>query len=162
MSNVAPINRPITSLDEDAWEDLLNFIEERRVIPIIGPELLKVETETGPRLLYEWVAEKLAGQAQRRHRLAAAAVQPQRRRLLVPRSRGRREEAYTRLRSILRDANFAPPLALRQLAQITDFDLFVTTTFDPLLEQAINTERFQGAQSPRSSPMRPTAWPTSR
>jgi hypothetical protein len=62
-------------------------------------------------------------------------------------SRGRREEAYTRLRSILRDANFAPPLALRQLAQITDFDLFVTTTFDPLLEQAINSERFQGARS---------------
>src|SRR5206468_6918609 len=62
-------------------------------------------------------------------------------------SRGRREEAYTRVRSIFRDANFAPPLALRQLAQITDFDLFVTTTFDPLLEQAINLERFQGAQS---------------
>ena len=51
------------------------------------------------------------------------------------------------MRSILRDANFAPPLALRQLAQITDFDLFVTTTFDPLLEQAINAERFDGAQS---------------
>ena len=34
--------------------------------------------------------------------------------------------------------------ALRQLAQITDFDLFVTTTFDPLLEQAVNLERFGG------------------
>ncbi|MEO7500122.1 MAG: toll/interleukin-1 receptor domain-containing protein, partial [Casimicrobiaceae bacterium] len=62
-------------------------------------------------------------------------------------SRGRREEAYTRLRSILRDANFTPPQALRRLAQITDFDLFVTTTFDTLLEQAINAERFGGAQS---------------
>ena len=51
------------------------------------------------------------------------------------------------MRSILREADFAPPLALRQLAQITDFDLFVTTTFDPLLEQAINAERFGGAQS---------------
>jgi hypothetical protein len=38
-------------------------------------------------------------------------------------------------------------VALRQLAQITDFDLFVTTTFDPLLELAVNTERFGGAQS---------------
>ena len=51
---------PLATLDDDAWEDLLNFIEERRVIPIIGPELLKVETEDGPRLLYDWVAEKLA------------------------------------------------------------------------------------------------------
>ena len=61
-------------------------------------------------------------------------------------SRGRREEAYTRLRSILRDVHFVPPPA-SQLAQITDFDLYVTTTFDPLLEQAINAERFGGAQS---------------
>ena len=45
---------------DDVWEDLLNYIEEKRVIPIVGPELLKVETETGPRLLMEWLAEKLA------------------------------------------------------------------------------------------------------
>jgi hypothetical protein len=147
MSSVEPIIHPGTSLDEDAWEDLLDFIEERRVIPIVGPELLLVDTDTGPRLLYEWLAEKLAG------RLGVDTS-------LLPRpytlndvvcwflaARGRREEAYTRLRSVLRDANFAPPLALRQLAQITDFDLFITTTFDPLLEQAINNERFGGAQS---------------
>ena len=50
-----------SSLDEDAWDDLLSFIEERRVIPIIGPELLQVATDRGPRLLYDWLAEKLAG-----------------------------------------------------------------------------------------------------
>jgi hypothetical protein len=36
---------------------------------------------------------------------------------------------------------------LRQLAEISDFDLFVSTTFDSLLENAINAERFGGAQS---------------
>ena len=138
---------PLSTLDEDAWEDLLNFIEERRVIPILGPELLTVEAETGPRLLYDWIAEKLAA------KLSVDTTQlPQPYTLndvvcWFLSSRGRREEAYTRLRSILRDANFAPPLALRRLAQITDFNLFVTTTFDPLLEQAINAERFGGAQS---------------
>ena len=50
MSNVLALPTPAATLDEDAWEDLLNFIEERRVIPIIGPELLKVQTESGPRL----------------------------------------------------------------------------------------------------------------
>ena len=59
-------------------------------------------------------------------------------------ARGRREEAYVRLRGIIKDANFEPPLALRQLAAITDFDLYVSTTFDPLLETAINLERFDG------------------
>ena len=147
MSNLLPMHPPLSTLDEDAWEDLLNFIEERRVIPILGPELLTVETETGPRLLYDWIAEKLAA------KLSVDTTQlPQPYTLndvvcWFLSSRGRREEAYTRLRSILRDANFTPPLALRRLAQITDFNLFVTTTFDPLLEQAINAERFGGAQS---------------
>ncbi len=147
MSNPLPMHPPLATLDDDAWEDLLNFIEERRVIPILGPELLTVETESGPRLLYDWIAERLAG------KLGVDAAQlPQPYTLndvvcWFLASRGRREEAYTRLRSLLRDASFAPPLALRRLAQITDFDLFVTTTFDPLLEQAINAERFGGAQS---------------
>ncbi|HTS23282.1 MAG TPA: toll/interleukin-1 receptor domain-containing protein [Casimicrobiaceae bacterium] len=146
MSSPLPIT-PLATLDDDAWEDLLNFIEERRVIPIVGPELLKVDTDGGPRLLYDWIAEKLA-----------AKLNVDVRELPQPydlndvvcwflAARGRREEAYTRVRSILRDATFQPPLALRQLAQITDFDLFVTTTFDPLLETAVNLERFQGAQS---------------
>ena len=46
--------------DEDAWDDLLNYIEEHRVIPIIGPDLLRVQTDGGLRPLYEWLAEKLA------------------------------------------------------------------------------------------------------
>jgi hypothetical protein len=147
MNSALPMHHPLATLDEDAWDDLLNFIEERRVIPIIGPELLQVDTESGPRQLYEWIAEKLAV------KLGVDTT-------ALPRpftlndvvcwflaSRGRREEAYTRLRSLFRDANFAPPLALRQLAQITDFDLIVTTTYDPLLEQPVNLERFGGAQS---------------
>ena len=52
---------PMSVLDDDAWDDLLSYIEERRVIPIIGAELLQVSTDKGPRLLYEWLAEKLAG-----------------------------------------------------------------------------------------------------
>jgi hypothetical protein len=145
MSNVVAFDAPLPTLDDDAWDDLLNFIEERRVIPIVGPELLEVETENGPRLFYEWLADKLA---------AKLGVDTSR--LPVPHtlndvvcwflaSRGRREDTYTRVRSILREVTFEPPKALRQLAQITDFDLFVSTTFDPFLEQALNTERFGGA-----------------
>ena len=117
MSSVHRLEPQATSLDDDAWDDLLNFIEERRVIPIVGPELLTVETESGPRLLYDWMAEKLAA------KLGVDTAQ------LPPpytlndvvcwflSARGRREDTYTRLRSILRDANFAPPKALRQLAR---------------------------------------------
>jgi TIR domain/SIR2-like domain len=144
MSSPQPISALPTTLDDDAWDDLLNFIEERRVIPIVGPELVSVATDAGPRLLYEWAAEKLAA------RLNVDTTELARPLALNDvvcwflSSRGRREEAYTRLRTILREASLEPPDTLRRLAQITDFNLFVTTTFDSLLEQAINLERFGG------------------
>ncbi|MBL8514400.1 MAG: toll/interleukin-1 receptor domain-containing protein [Betaproteobacteria bacterium] len=146
ISHALAIHEP-SRMDEDAWEDLLNYIEEKRVIPIVGPELLKVETETGPRLLYDWLAEKLAAKL---NVDTAQLPQPLTLNDVVCwhlASRGRREEAYTRLRTILREATFVPPPAIRHLAEITDFDLFVTTTFDGFLEQAINEARFSGAQS---------------
>jgi hypothetical protein len=147
MATLSATTAPLQAFDEDAWDDLLNYIEERRVIPIIGPDLLRVQTDRGLRPLYEWLAEKLAA------RLSVDVVGlPQPLTLndvmcCFLAQHGRREEAYTRLRSILREVQFEPPLPLRQLAQITDFDLFVTTTFDPLLEQALNLERHGGQPS---------------
>ena len=147
MSNVHVLEPAASSLDEDAWDDLLNFIEERRVIPIIGPELLMVDTGSGPRLFYDWLADKLAvklnvdtSQLPQPHTLNDVVC-------WFLSARGRREDTYTRIRSILREITFEPPKALKQLAEITDFDLFVTTTFDSFLEQAINNQRFGGAQS---------------
>ena len=135
------------TLDDDAWDDLLSFIEERRVIPIVGPELLQVATPAGPKLLYDWLAERLAvklnidtSELPKPYTLNDVVC-------LFLAARGRREEAYVRLRGILRDANPEPSPTLRRLASITDFDLFVSSTFDPLLENAINLERFGGAPS---------------
>jgi class 3 adenylate cyclase len=138
---------PPATLDADAWEDLLDYIEDRRVIPIVGPELLRVETESGPRLLYDWLAERLAARLgvettglpspYTLHDVVCAFLA----------ARGRREEAYARLRGVLRDNAFAPPRAMAQLARIDDFDLYVSTTFDPLLQQAIDAERFGGVET---------------
>ena len=147
MASAANARLPATTLDDDAWDDLLSFIEERKVIPIVGPELLQIATDHGPRLLYDWLAEKLAlrlnvdvGELPRPYTLNDVVC-------WYLAARGRREEAYVRLRGILKDANLEPPQALRRLAAITDFDLYVSTTFDPLLETAINLERFGGAAS---------------
>jgi len=53
MSTVPAVTNSPQAFDEDAWDDLLNYIEERRVIPIIGPDLLRVQTDRGLRPLYE-------------------------------------------------------------------------------------------------------------
>jgi hypothetical protein len=132
----------VHNLDEDAWDDLLNYIEERRVIPIIGPELLRIEIEGQSRMLLDWLAERLAKRLQVDVSELSPPITLNDVVCCYLGQRGRREEAYTRLRSIMREVQLTPPPALRQLAQISDFDLFVTTTFDPLLELAVNAERF--------------------
>ncbi len=143
----APADPPSVLFDDDAWEDLLNFVEEKRVIPIIGPELLTIDTESGPQNFYHWLARRLAS------RLGidlAHLPSPPTLNDVVVRflgNRGRREDAYTRIRTILRETTFTPPAVLRKLAEITDFDLYVTTTFDSLLEDAINSVRFAGMRS---------------
>jgi TIR domain/SIR2-like domain len=145
MASSAAATVPMTTLDDAAWDDLLSFIEERRVIPIVGPELLMISSERGPRMLFDWAAQKLAT---RLNVDTAQLPQPYTLNDVVCvflAARGRREEAYVRLRSIIKDATFEPPPALRQLAAISDFDLFVSTTCDSLLESAINLERFAGA-----------------
>ncbi|MEY3137364.1 MAG: hypothetical protein RL580_1096 [Pseudomonadota bacterium] len=147
MGNIQRWVRSAPGLDEDAWEDLLSFIEERRVIPIVGPELLKLDTANGPMLFQDWVATKLVV------KLGVSTSD-----LPSPFTlndvvswflamRGRREDTYARVRAILRETEFEPPKALRQLAEITDFNLFVTTTFDSFLEQAINLQRFGGTSN---------------
>ncbi|MCP9772312.1 hypothetical protein KBY66_06700 [Synechococcus sp. Tobar12-5m-g] len=45
---------------ERFWEDLLLFVEEGKVIPVIGPELVTVEEDGTSIPLYHWLARSLA------------------------------------------------------------------------------------------------------
>ena len=51
---------PVEPFDaEEFWEDLLAFVEDKRVVPIVGPELLTIDWNGKPALLYRVVAEAL-------------------------------------------------------------------------------------------------------
>lgn len=138
---------PVAEFDDDVWEDLLNYIEERRVIPIVGPELCVVQTEAGPENLFTWLARSLA--VRLNQSVDPDAPPPTLNDVVVRHlsGRGRREDLYARIRTIMRETTFAPPPALLKLAAITDFDLYLTTTFDSLLEDALNVARFGSARS---------------
>ena len=147
MSTGAAAQLPISVLDDDAWDDLLSFIEERRVIPIVGPELLQVDTDTGPRLLYDWLAEKLAARLNVDVSQLAAALHAERRGLLVPRRprparRGLRAPAqHPEGCSLRAAAGAAPPGRDHGLRPVRLDDL------RPAARDAINLERFGGAPS---------------
>ncbi len=129
------------STETDLWEDTLLAIEEGHVVPMVGRDLLVVETESGPQLFHHLVAQKLA---------AALGISVDG---LPPdfdtndvicgleSFRGDSTEFRSRVVRIVRELKVPVPEPLRLLAEIPKFSLFVSATFDTLLEEAITKVR---------------------
>lgn len=147
---------------EEFWDDLLAFVEERRVVPIIGSELSVLPDGTP---LQKHLAQRLADRLRVAH---DDGTQPETLNDVVcafMARRGRREDIYPKLRMLTKELQVDLPPALTALARITDFDLFVTLGFDTLLVDAVNRERFSG--DPRTqhigyAPQRPADLPAPR
>src|SRR5215472_7385994 len=87
--------------DESIWEELLAYIEEERVVPIIGPASSTVVADGRPVSLEDHVAERLAS----RLGLPSDALPPAPTLnevvSLYLRQNGRREALYPRIRGIV-------------------------------------------------------------
>lgn len=129
------------------WDELLVFIEDRRVIPIVGKELLRLPG-AGQGVLLEHVLAARVAEAfdlptdglptdYGLNEMVLHLGQSRRRRSLYP-------QILSFVRDLMQQQPLPMPEPLRQLAAITDFTLFVSTTFDPLLKKAIDAVRFQG------------------
>ena len=133
------------------WRNLLMDIEARQVIPIIGSELLALDAEAGPLTLYQYVAKELVSRLSLDEaRLSEGYSLLDVSSLFFQDPRNRADDLYYETRGILTERSWPTPEPLRQLAAIKHFDLFLSTTFDSLLEQAINEVRFQGAAGTRA------------
>ncbi len=127
---------------ERLWEQLLDFIEDGRVIPVIGPELLMLDIDGKTTLLYAYLAEQLANRLQISSEPADTLNTVACRYLS---QNGQREDIYPELKRAM------PPLpqiklpeTLVKLAEIRPLNLFVTTSFDPLLVHVLNQVRYGG------------------
>ena len=134
----------MNELDDYFWDDLLEYVEEGKVIPIIGPELVTVATDGGEMTFNRYVAEQLAGRLRVKPRDLPENFGINDVVVRFIENRGKREEIYPRIRSLLKEANFPPPPALLDLARIGPFKLLVSFTFDSLLVDALNQIRFGG------------------
>jgi hypothetical protein len=143
---------------EDFWDDLLAFVEQGRVIPVVGPELLTIKGDTGPVPLYRVVADRLLdrygipGLPQQTYGLyeAVAAIAGSGKRV-----RDLYRPVADILQKVIADANGSFD-TLDKLAQIKAFDLFVTTTPDDLLSRAIQSERGVVPEQIEYAPKLPT------
>jgi TIR domain/SIR2-like domain len=126
------------------WDQLLQVVDERHVVPIVGADLLTVRTGERSNLFYSMLATRLA-------RYLEVAEDPAEEldlntvayRYLA---RGNAvEDLYPALKSVIPADDEVPiPEPLLKLAAVDRFQLFVSTTFDPLLERALNQVRFGG------------------
>ena len=126
--------------------DILQLIEEGQVIPVVGRDLLTVSDADGPKLLYPYLAEKLA---------VALEVSPEN----LPDgeelnevacrfiSAGNRvEDIYPAMKAVAcrAETSLQIPEPLRKLAEIPPLRFFVSTTFDSFLSRALNQVRLGG------------------
>ena len=140
---------------EDFWEDLLAFIEDGRVIPVVGAELLTVEEGGKQVSLYRVVAERLlskyglsatalpSGEVLREHHELNDAV------CALARAGRRIKDLYRPVSDILSKVLAEHPAGtepFRELAAIRHFDLFATTTPDDFLARALDAVRFDGVR----------------
>jgi hypothetical protein len=124
------------------WNQVLQVIEEGRVIPVVGPELLTLEAGGRTVHLYGYLAERLAEQ------LDITSSSGDTLNTVVCRylaEGGEIEDIYPALKQVMPPLDeLSLPAALIKLAEIRPLKLFVSTTFDPLLAQALNRVRYGG------------------
>ena len=148
---------------EEFWEELLAQMEAGQLIPVVGSELLTVVAKDRETPLYQVLAERLLA----KYGLVADVATPERDSPQNPTTvslrpyhelndavcalahRGRRVQDLYRpvndlLKALLESPGESALQPLRDLAGISGFKLFVTTTPDDLLARAIDAERYGG------------------
>ena len=125
------------------WDPLLELIDEGRVIPVVGRDLLAGKDGAN---LYREIAARLAARlGQQDAKLTAGEELNEVAYQHLARG-GNLREIYPALKivasQLLKD--YPIPEVLLQLSRIKPFKLFVTTTFDPLLTRALNQTRAGG------------------
>jgi len=137
--------------DSFPWDDLLDYIQDGKVMPVIGHELIQADYQgrrvSLQRILAERLAEreKLEVEWTRHFELNDAVC------AYLARPDSKLGVLYDRVAGLIRA--MAPPFpipdALQRLAEIGPFDVFVSLTFDSLMARAIDRVRFGGNANTR-------------
>jgi serine/threonine protein kinase len=138
---------PSPEMSQSFWRPLLDRIEEGNVIPVIGRDLLM---RPDGRNFYREIAAQVAADLglsdvalSQGDELSEIAYH------LKDRGKLNLKLMSERVRIVASDLlrNYPIPEPLQQLASISPLKLFITTTFDPLMEKALNQVRYDGMPS---------------
>ncbi len=154
---------------EEFWSDLIPLVAAQQVVPIVGSDLLKLTVDGTPKPFYQLVAERLL----ERYGIDAGTI------TLRPHHElndavcaldlmGKRASAdsylpvHEALRTTLSSSRADAGASMRQLATVADFRLFVTTTVDDVLAQALDRARYGGSAQTEQVEYAPSGLPRDR
>lgn len=132
----------MNDLQERQWGKLLELIEDGRVIPVIGPEAVLLPDGDNPIPVDQWIANRLLRKLELPNEGLPARLTLNDVVARYMREGGDRQEIYSDVFTILKfDVELSCDHALRKLAAIKAFNLFVSLTCDSLLAKVINEAR---------------------
>lgn len=122
---------------DSIWDRLLDSLETTTVIPVVGPDLITIEVDGLDIPVERYLAEQLASM----NRLVVSEYPAERALNFVVckllRTHRDRYAICDDIFQIMKSRTLIPGKSLRKLSEISAFRLFVTTSFTPLLEQAL-------------------------
>lgn len=133
-------------VQEFDWEEMLCSIAEKRVIPIVGKELLRIPIDGQDVLLEQYLAKSLAKKLEIPENILPPEFDLNAIAMAYQRIGGDRKKVYSRIKVILDEREIPVPESLAKLAAIDEFGIYVSTTFDSLLLKGINEQRFQSKE----------------
>ena len=137
-----PVGRVDTSR---FWEQVLQVLDEGRVIPVLGPDLLVLSQGDSPTLLYPLLAERLAQYLELSDEASPSGPSLNAVACRYLAGGNDPQDIYSALKAVMPpDSELPIPEPLIKLAEIGSLKTFVSLTFDSLLERAINQVRFGG------------------
>lgn len=141
-SNAPPTPGDTCFLDKSGWRTLLRDIHAGQVLPVIGPELVTIPLADGRQApLYRYLAGELAGRLEIALPSDAAPTLNAVACAWLLSGNTTSKRLYDELRELVDGLKAPPPQALLDLASINDFGLYISSTFDPLLSQALRQMR---------------------
>ena len=133
----------LDAVDELFWDDLLAYMAEGKVIPVVDAGSLLVGQGEQRQPLESLLARRLAERLRIDPTTLPAALRLDD---VVRRQRAqpRKDNLHLRVQQLLKDLDIAPPQALLDLAAISAFDLIVSVSCDDLLQRALDQVRHGG------------------
>lgn len=131
------------------WEDLLSHIRRQALVPVVGPFLNVVNVGNSKQAFTTLIGQRLAEQYHLTVSPEMTTVDEAVAAILQSRGQDGADRLYRVINDIITDLDPAPGDALRDLAAIDDLRLFVSTTPDRLLANALNAVRFENKPETR-------------